>query len=252
MFRLQLSLLALSLAFSPLAFAEEWKPAAGKLMTRWAKEVSPSSVLPEHPRPQMVRKDWQTLNGLWDYAIRPRSEGQPEKWDGKIMVPFAVESALSGVMKEVGDKNKLWYRRTFTTPKNNGRLLLHFEAVDWAAEVFVNGRRLAEHKGGFDPFSVEITTALKTAGEQELVVAVYDPSDASYQPRGSRQTEQHLVHPRHWHLANRLAGIGQHELLARHSSHARRRSFCRAVQRAIGRWHAGSWARTSVQSHRAR
>lgn len=193
MFRRIFVCVAFWIGLSTLVSAEEWKPAAGRIMTRWAKEVSPTSVLPEHPRPHMVRKDWQSLNGLWDYAIRPRAEAQPEAWDGKILVPFAVESALSGVMKNVGEKNKLWYRRTFPAPKSNGRLLLHFEAVDWAADVFVNGRRIAGHTGGYDPFSVEITTALKPVGEQELVVAVYDPTDASHQPRGKQVAKPNSI-----------------------------------------------------------
>lgn len=196
-----------------------WKPVPGKLMTRWAKDVSPTNALPEHPRPQLQRKDWQSLNGLWDYAIRPRTEPQPEKWDGQILVPFAAESALSGVMKTVGEQHKLWYRRTFQAPKSNGRWLLHFEAVDWGAEVFVNGRRVAEHRGGYDPFSVEISTALKPEGEQELVVAVSDPTDASYQPRGKQVNKPHGI----WYTP--VTGIWQTVWLEEVST-----SYIRAVQ----------------------
>src|SRR5204863_4347318 len=97
------------------------------MVTRWAKDVSPEKVHPEYPRPHMVRKDWQNLNGLWDYAIRPKDEKRPEKWDGKILVPFPVESTLSGVRKRVGDANRLWYRRTFkASPGKDERMLLHF------------------------------------------------------------------------------------------------------------------------------
>src|SRR5205823_1589366 len=111
--------------------AADWQPAAGPLMTRWAKDVSPTNVHPEYPRPQMVRQNWTNLNGLWDYAvrpIRPSLDQQPDKWDGQILVPFPIESALSGVMKRVGPDERLWYRRTFKTPdlKDGRRLLLNF------------------------------------------------------------------------------------------------------------------------------
>src|SRR5204862_1893115 len=97
---------------------QEWKPAAGPLMTRWAKDVSPINALPEYPRPQMVRKDWQNLNGLWEYAIRPKAEDRPAKFDGQILVPYPVESALSGVMKHVEPADRVWYKRTFTISKD--------------------------------------------------------------------------------------------------------------------------------------
>src|SRR5688500_7307029 len=171
-----------------MARAEDWRPAKGRLMTRWAKDVKPDSVLPEYPRPQMVRKEWQNLNGLWDYAIRPRDEAKPAKWDGKILVPFAAESALSGVMKDVGAANRLWYRRKFALPEKwtGQRVLLHFGAVDWEATVWVNGKEVGTHRGGFDPFSFDLTDALSKTGEQEIVVAAWDPSDAGPQPRGTQ------------------------------------------------------------------
>jgi len=101
-------------------------------MTRWAAGVTPDRALPEYPRPQRVRRDWQNLNGLWEYAIRPRSEGPPATFDGRVLVPFAIESALSGVMKKVGEANRLWYRRMFEVPAawRGRRTLLHFGAVD--------------------------------------------------------------------------------------------------------------------------
>src|SRR5581483_12025244 len=121
------------------AFAADWKPQAAPLMTRWAKDVDPARPLPEYPRPTLVRPDWQNLNGLWDYAIRPKAEGKPDKFDGHILVPFPVESALSGVMKMVGPDNRLWYRRTFTVPAGwaGKRTLLHFGACDWETTVWV-------------------------------------------------------------------------------------------------------------------
>src|SRR5438477_2632669 len=99
-------------------YSADWQPAKGPLATRWAKDVSPTNALPEYPRPQMVRKDWQNLNGLWDYAIRPKAEDRPEKLDGQILVPYPIESALSGVMKHVDVADRVWYRRKFTIPKD--------------------------------------------------------------------------------------------------------------------------------------
>ncbi|HSW02260.1 MAG TPA: DUF4965 domain-containing protein [Sedimentisphaerales bacterium] len=187
----------------------QWKPAAGPLMTRWAKEVSPQNALPEYPRPQMVRKDWFNLNGLWDYAIKAKDAAQPESFDGQILVPFPIESALSGVMKPVGPDNRLWYRRTFETPKGHGwdqegrRVLLHFGAVDWDTTVWVNGKEVGNHKGGYDPFTFDITDALKADGRQEIVVSVWDPTDAGAQPRGKQVRNPHGI----WYTA--VTGIWQ-------------------------------------------
>jgi len=194
MFRLSLWLFGIGFfaIFSvPVAAAEgPWKPAAGPLMTRWAKDVSPEKVHPEYPRPQMVREKWTNLNGLWDYAIRPAVESKrPEKYDGAILVPFPIESALSGVMKRVGPGEKLWYRCTFPAQelKDGSRLLLHFGAVDWQCEAFVNGKSVGQHAGGYDPFTFDVTSALDgSKAEQELVVAVSDPTDTNWQPRGKQ------------------------------------------------------------------
>ena len=170
--------------------AAEWQPKKAPLMTRWAKDVSPEKVHPEYPRPQMLREKWVNLNGLWDYAIADRKFASfaDASERGKILVPFPIESALSGVMKRVPDNGLLLYRRTFVTPEmpKDGRLLLHFGAVDWEAVVSVNGQKVGEHRGGYDPFTFDITDALKPSGEQELVVAVSDPTDGSFQPRGKQ------------------------------------------------------------------
>ncbi len=171
------------------AIAADWQMAKGPLATRWAKDVSPEHALPEYPRPQMVREQWQNLNGLWDYAVRPKGEEQPTKFDGKILVPYPIESALSGVMKRVDEPNKLWYRRTFTVNKDwHERVLLHFGAVNWEATVWVNGQKLGEHRGGYDDFSFDITKAIKPDGEQELIVAAWNPIDRGTQPRGKQVT----------------------------------------------------------------
>jgi len=170
--------------------ATEWRiPDHAPLLTRWAKDVSPTNALPEYPRPQMVRSTWQNLNGLWDYAITDKSaEQKPSAWDGKILVPYPIESALSGVMRPLKPDQRLWYRRTFTVPPawNGQRILLHFGAVDWEAEVFVNGQRAGIHRGGYDPFSFDITTLLNGSGPQELVVRVFDDTNGAQHPVGKQ------------------------------------------------------------------
>ena len=157
-------------------------------MTRWAAEVSPNNVHPEYPRPQMVRQDWLNLNGLWDYAITRKDDKPPGRYAGQILVPFPIESALSGVRRVLDGNSRLWYHRTFDVSavrRTGQRVLLHFGAVDWEATVFVNGREIGTHRGGYDSFSFDITDALLPAGPQELVVAVYDAS-GGIQPKGKQ------------------------------------------------------------------
>jgi hypothetical protein len=187
--------LVCSLVFVCCAAAAGWQPADGPLMTRWAKEVAPENAHPEYPRPQMVREDWRNLNGLWEYAIRPKEQGQPSHFDGKIAVPFPAESALSGVMKRVGEENRLWYRRAFQIPRDwrGKRLLLHFGAVDWEATVWVNGKQVGTHRGGYDPFTFDVTDALKDTGCQVIVLSVWDPTDAGSQPRGKQVRKPHGI-----------------------------------------------------------
>jgi beta-galactosidase/beta-glucuronidase len=136
----------------------------------------------------MKREEWQNMNGIWEYAIRPAGEKAPEQYDGSILVPFPVESALSGVKKSVGKENRLWYRRIFTVPKDwaKKRVLLNFEAVDWETTVWINGRQTGIHRGGYDPFAIDITDALKKRGNQEIVLSVWDPIDEGTQPRGKQ------------------------------------------------------------------
>jgi beta-galactosidase/beta-glucuronidase len=166
----------------------DWAPAPGPLLTRWAKEVAPDQVHPEYPRPQLVRQEWLNLNGLWDYCIRPKDEGRPGIWEGEILVPFPVESALSGVMRRVNENQRLWCRRTFQLPPkwSGKRILLNFGAVDWEARVWVNGRLMGEHRGGYDPFSFDVTAVLKKDDWQEVLVSAWDPTDSGFQPRGKQ------------------------------------------------------------------
>jgi hypothetical protein len=157
------------------------------LRTRWANEVGPDYAHPEYPRPQMVRAEWLNLNGLWQYALTSPDAHQPEAFDADILVPFPIESALSGVQRRV-DGQRLWYQRTFTLPETwaGQRVLLHFGAVDWEATVWVNGEEMGTHRGSYDAFSFDITEALTESGENELIVSVWDPTDAGTQPRGKQ------------------------------------------------------------------
>lgn len=175
------------------------------LKTPWTDVVDQNKPWPEYPRPQMVREGWMNLNGPWEYAIVDRHQHWVTEWEGTIIVPFPVESYLSGVQRRVGPENRLWYRRTFTAPDlpPGGRLLLHFGAVDWEAEVWVNGRNVGVHRGGYAPFSFDITSVLRAEGEQELIVAVWDPTDEGDQPRGKQISRPHGI----WYEA--VTGIWQ-------------------------------------------
>jgi len=196
--------ISLALLCLPALFAADWKPADNPLTTPWTSKVTAAHPLPEYPRPQMVRKDWINLNGLWDYAIRPQQETAAGQYDGRLLVPFPLESALSGVKKPLTAEQRLWYRRTFTAPNLSGKhLLLHFGAVDWRAEVWVNGKAVGKHEGGYDPFTFDITAELKRHGPEEIVVAVWDPSDTGPQPRGKQVLNPNSI----WYTA--VSGIWQ-------------------------------------------
>lgn len=186
MTRLSLSLLLLITCHYAQA---QWKPVPGKISTEWASKVKPSNPLPEYPRPQMVRKHWTNLNGLWQYAILSKaSEKIPTSFAGQILVPFAVESSLSGVGKTIGKDSVLWYHRSIDVPAkmNKGKLLLHFGAVDWQCKVYVNGKLAGEHSGGYDAFSFNISPFLKKGSKQNISIQVWDPTDEGPQPRGKQ------------------------------------------------------------------
>ncbi|MBN1421406.1 MAG: glycoside hydrolase family 2 [Planctomycetes bacterium] len=175
------------LAVAGFSAAAEWQPAKGPLATRWASTVSPGNVHPEYPRPQMARAAWMNLNGLWQLAHAKEGEAAPcgKDLEKRILVPFPIESALSGVMEMA---QRVWYRRTFEIPADwaGKRVLVHFGAVDWEAKVLVNGKEIGSHRGGYDPFSFDISEALKPSGSQEIIVGVFDPTDRGDQPRGKQ------------------------------------------------------------------
>ncbi len=184
--------------------AQQWSPAGDRIRTPWAEEVSPKNSHPEYPRPQMVRSEWQSLNGLWDYAITPKSEPRPAEFDGKILVPFAVESSLSGVGRKVTPDDALWYRTTFTVPSawKGRRLMLNFDAVDWKTVVYVNDIQIGSHTGGYTHFSFDVTPYLKN-GANSLVLKVEDATDNDFQPRGKQVSKPSGI----WYTA--VSGIWQ-------------------------------------------
>ena len=161
------------------------------MLSRFAMDVDEQMPWPEYPRPQMVRGRWLNLNGSWDYSLVDRDDPQPQGFAGQILVPFASESTLSGVKQSPAAEQKLWYKRSFAVPQEwaGERVLLHFGAVDWHAMVYINGTLVGEHKGGYTPFSFDITDALTQDAEQELVVSVWDPTDTWTQARGKQVSD---------------------------------------------------------------
>lgn len=171
-----------------VAMHAQWKPAGDKIKTTWSESINPQQVHQEYPRPMLERKDWKNLNGMWQYAIRDRGQAVPSSFDGEILVPFAVESSLSGVGKRVGDNQELWYSTAFEIPGNwkNKQVNLNFGAVDWLADVYINDVLIGSHQGGFTPFSFDITPYLASGKKQQLMVRVWDPTDRGFQPRGKQ------------------------------------------------------------------
>src|SRR5438477_3302140 len=177
----------LLLAAGICAAPAPWQPTQAPLMTRWAKDVKPYDTLREYPRPQLVRDQWMNLNGLWDFAIGPKGGPKPATFPRQILVPFPAESALSGVMTKITEKDQLWYRRFLDIPSDwFGHILLHFGAVDFETTVWVNGQQVGQHRGGYDPFSFDITDKLRQGGGNDIVVSVWDPTDASPNSRGKQ------------------------------------------------------------------
>ena len=182
----------LILIFSVPLMAQNWAPAGNRIKTRWAATVTPENVWKEYPRPQFERSDWMSLDGLWKYAILKDNQVQPKKFQGNILVPFCVESSLSGVGRSFLPDDRLWYKRRFAIPADwKGKsIILNFEAVDYSTTVYVNGLLVGSHKGGYDRFSFDITKYLSPKGSNELVVTVTDPTNTGSQPRGKQQLSQ--------------------------------------------------------------
>lgn len=200
----QLLPLVLFLLIAVTLNAQPWQPAGNHIRSKWADELNPQNPLPEYPRPILVRGDWQNLNGLWDYAICAKGAGIPAQFDGKILVPFAIESSLSGVQKNVGQNKELWYHREFTLPASwkGKKVLLNFGAVDWKADIWINDIKVGAHQGGYTSFSFDITPFLEK-GSQKLIVRVWDPTDKGFQPRGKQVEDPRGI----WYTA--VTGIWQ-------------------------------------------
>ncbi len=183
----------------------EWHPAGDRIMTEWGENLDPSNVHQEYPRPQMVREDWINLNGMWNFAVTSADVQDSECADGKILVPFSIESALSGVGRRVTGEDALWYEREIVVPARwkGKRVMLNFGAVDWHAQVYVDGEFAGEHKGGYAPFTFDITDLLKKGRKHSLKVKVLDATDKSWQPRGKQILEPYGV----WYTA--VTGIWQ-------------------------------------------
>lgn len=193
--------------------AAVWQPAGEKIRTDWVGQIDPTCPLAEYPRPQMQRNDWMNLNGMWQYAItdrtgedvNPTDIEQPTSWDGMILVPYPIESSLSGVGKQLSDSQDLWYHRTIQIPRawRKKHIMLNFGAVDWKAWVYINGQLAGEHTGGYAPFSIDMTPYLTEQGEQHIALRVYDPTDKGYQPVGKQTFNPRSI----WYTA--VSGIWQ-------------------------------------------
>ncbi|MCB1121970.1 MAG: glycoside hydrolase family 2, partial [Verrucomicrobiae bacterium] len=185
-----LSLISFAIISQGLTFGA-WSPVKDSMLTEWGEKVTPQNAWREYPRPQMVREDWTNLNGLWDFAITKRGAAEPEKWDGEILVPFAVETPLSGVGKRLEEDEVIWYHREFSLRNpGNSRTLLHFEGVDYSCLVWVNDQAAGSHVGGNLPFAFDVTDLLKR-GTNEIVLRIVDDTDSfdRYQLRGKQKRD---------------------------------------------------------------
>ena len=171
--------IVLVLLISSAANCQDYKHVEGRLMTSWGEKITPENAWREYPRPQLKRSRWENLNGLWEFTIASKGSEKPKSFSGNILVPYSVESALSGAGKKVLPDQKAWYRKKFSVPDSwkGMSVLLHFGAVDWETTVWINDKLAGTHRGGSTAFSFDITKYLRK-GEQELIVSVWDPTDS--------------------------------------------------------------------------
>lgn len=191
MYKMKIKLTALALILGTVTFAQNWQPTGDKIKTSWDEKITPENVWKEYPRPQMERAQWQSLNGLWEYAITPNNMETPNEWKKSILVPFAIETPLSGVGLRIKSNEVIWYKRTFElNTEINSRQLLNFEGVDYKCMVWVNGALAGSHIGGNLPFSFDVTKLVKS-GENEIKLRVIDGTDDPdlYQLRGKQKRD---------------------------------------------------------------
>ena len=174
--------------FVTLNVNSQWQPAGDKIKTLWGENIDPQNVLKEYPRPILMRENWKNFNGLWNYTITKKGESKPAYYNDKILVPFAIESSLSGVQKRISKDEELWYHQDFEIPRDwrKKEIILHFGAVDWESELWINDQKVGLHKGGYDPFSFNISPYLNKGLNQKLELRVWDPTDDGFQPRGKQ------------------------------------------------------------------
>ena len=182
----------------------KWCPAGNKIKTKWGKNLDPKKVWQEYPRPQLERKQWLNLNGIWSYSITDINSQKPDNFDGEILVPFSIESSLSGVMKSLNEKQILWYYKEFEIPDNwkDKNIIIHFNAVDWICELYINDNKIGEHSGGYSEFSFDITKNIKE-GKNKILLRVFDPSDKGYQAVGKQTLNPNVI----WYTS--ISGIWQ-------------------------------------------
>ena len=183
---------------------ENWHPVGTRIKTKWGNNLKPENVWQEYPRPQLERKDWLNLNGIWHYSITDIDSKKPEKFEQKILLPFCLESSLSGVMKPLNETQILWYYKEFEIPKKwkDKNIIIHFNAVDWKSELYINDDKIGEHYGGYSEFNFDITKNLKT-GKNKIILKVWDPSDTGYQPIGKQCLDPKVI----WYTS--ISGIWQ-------------------------------------------
>ena len=164
-----------------------WTQKGNFIKTKWGNNLDINNIWQEYPRPQLERKNWMNLNGLWSYSVTEKGITKPKSPDGAILVPFPIESSLSGVMRNFTPEQIIWYEKDFEIPEQwlDKNILLHFGAVDWKCDIYINEEKIGEHSGGYTAFYFDITDKIKK-GINKLIVKVIDPTDKGYQPRGKQ------------------------------------------------------------------